>query len=54
MVIDQLTKKKYFIPCIINKNGIIAEAITYLLFNNVYKLHDFPLSITLNWGFQFI
>ena len=35
IVIDQLIKEKYYILCITDKNGITAEAIAYLLLNNV-------------------
>lgn len=35
IMINWLIKKRYYIPCTIDKNTIIAEAITYLLFNNI-------------------
>ncbi len=35
MAIDQLTKEKHYILYIINENGTITEAITYLLLNEI-------------------
>lgn len=35
MIIDQLTKKKHYIPCTTNENDTTAEATAYLLLNNV-------------------
>ncbi len=35
MVIDRLTKERHYIPCTTDENGTTAEAITYLLLNNV-------------------
>ena len=46
MVIDRLTKKRYYISCTTDKNGTTAEATAYLLLNNVWKLHGLPLSLT--------
>ena len=54
MVIDRLTKKRYYISCTTDKNGTTAEATAYLLLNNVWKLHDLPLSLTSDRGPQFI
>ncbi len=54
IVIDRLTKERYYIPCTTDDNGTTAEAIVYLLLNNVWKLHDFLLSLTLDRGLQFI
>ena len=54
MLIDRLTKEKYYIPCTTNKNGTTAKATTYLLLNNVWKLHGLPLSLTSDRGPQFI
>lgn len=49
-----MTKEKHYIPYITDENGITAEAIVYLLLNNVRKLHGLGLSLTLDWGLQFI
>ena len=46
MMIDQLTKERHYILYTIDKNDIIAEATSYLLLNNVWKLHGLPLSLT--------
>ena len=54
MVIDRLTKERHYIPCTIDKNGTTAEATTYLLLNNIWKLHGLPLSLTSDRGPQFI
>ena len=35
ILIDCLTKKRYYIPCITDKNGTITEATAQLLFQNV-------------------
>ncbi len=54
MVVDRLTKKWHYIPYTIDENSTTAEATIYLLLNNVWKLHGFPLSLTSDWGLQFI
>lgn len=46
MVIDQLTKEKYYIPYFTDKNGTTVEATTYLLLNNIWKFHGLSLSLT--------
>lgn len=51
MKIDSLTKEKHNIFCTIDINGIIAEVITYLLLNNVWKLYSLPLSFISDGGF---
>ena len=48
MMIDQLTKERHYIPCTIDENDTTAEATTYLLLNNVWKLYGLPLSLTLD------
>lgn len=48
MVINQLTKKKHYILCITDKNGITTKATAYLLLNNVWKFHSFFLTLTLD------
>lgn len=48
IVIDQLTKEKYYISCTTDKNGTIAEATACLLLNNVWKFYDLLLSLTLD------
>lgn len=35
IIIDKLTKKKHYIPYIIDTNSTTVEAITYLLLNNI-------------------
>ncbi len=45
MIIDQLTKERYYISCTIDKNGTTAEITTYLLLNNIWKLHSLLLSL---------
>ena len=54
MVIDRLTKERHYILCTTDENGTTAEATAYLLLNNVWKLHGLPLSLTSDWGPQFI
>ena len=54
MVVDCLIKKKHYIPCAMDKNNSIIEAIGKLFLQNIWKLHSFPLSLTLNRGPQFI
>ncbi len=54
MVINQLTKERYYIPCTTDKNGTTAEATAYLLLNNIWKLHGLLLSLTSDRGPQFI
>ena len=53
MVIDRLTKERHYILCTTDENGTTAEATTYLLLNNVWKLHGLPLSLTLDRGLKF-
>lgn len=53
-MIDQLTKKKHDILCHIDKNYTTAKLISYLLYNNLSKLHKLPLSLIGNLGPQFI
>ena len=54
MVIDWLTKERYYILCTLDKNGTTTKATAYLLLNNVWKFHFLPLSLTLDRGSQFI
>lgn len=54
IVIDQLTKKNHYILYTANKNNTIAKATSYLLLNNIWKLHGFSLSLILDWSFWFI
>lgn len=43
IMIDQVIKKKHYIPSITDKNNTIAKAIAYLLLKNVWKFHGFFL-----------
>lgn len=54
IVVDQLTKEKYYVLFTINKNNIAIKATVYLLLNNVWQFYSPFLLLTLNWGFQFI
>lgn len=54
IVVDCLTKKRYYIPYSMYKNGTTIEATIQLLFQNVRKLYGLPLSLTLDRGSQFI
>ena len=49
-----MIKERHYIPYTIDKNGTTAEATTYLLLNNIWKLHGLPLSLTSDRGPQFI
>ena len=44
MVIDQLTKERYYILCTTDGNNTTAKTTAYLLFNNIWKLPSLPLS----------
>ncbi len=46
IVVDRLTKERHYIPCTTDENDITTETTTYLLLNNIWKLHGFPLSLT--------
>ena len=48
MIIDHLIKKKHYISYTTDDNGTTAEATTYLLLNNVWKLHGLFLSLILD------
>lgn len=54
MIIDWLIKKKYYILCTTNKNGITTETIAYWLLNNIWKLYGLLLLLISNQDFQFI
>ena len=54
MVIDRLTNERHYILCTTDKNSLTAKATTYLLLNNVEKLHYLPLLLILDQGPQFI
>lgn len=45
IVIDRLTKKRYYIQCTKVQNSITVEATLYLLLNNVWKFHSLLLSL---------
>ncbi len=49
-----MTKERHYILCTIDKNGTTAEAIAYLLLNNIWKLYGLPLSLTSDRSPQFI
>ncbi len=50
MVVDCLTKEKYYISYTIDKNGTTTEATTQLLLQNIWKLYSLSLSLTLDRG----
>ena len=54
MVIDRLTKEKYYIPYTTDENVTTAKATVYLLLNNIWKLYGLSLSLISDRGFQFI
>ena len=54
MVIDCLMKERYYIPCTTDENGTTTKATAQLLLQNVWKLYNLSLSLTLNRGPQFI
>ncbi len=51
MVVDCLTKKRHYIPCTTDENGITIEASAQ---QNVWKFHDLLSLLTLDRGPQFI
>ena len=54
MVVDQLSKKKYYILCTKDNNGTDAKATARLLFCYVWCYHGLPISITFDWDPQFV
>ena len=50
MVVNCLTKKKHYIPYIIDKKGITIETITQFLLQNIWKLYSLSSSFTLDRG----
>ena len=53
IVVDQLSKKKHYIPCTEENNGTNAEASAALFFRYVWCYHGLPISLTSNRGPQF-
>lgn len=53
-MVNCLTKKKHYIPYIIDKNGTTTEVIAQLLLLNIWKLYGFLSSLTANRGVPFI
>ena len=49
-MVDQLTKKRYYILYIIDKNSTIAEITVYLSLKNIKKLYSLFISLTLDWN----
>lgn len=45
MVVNQLIKKRHYIPCTTNENSTTVEDTTYLLLNNIWKLYGLLLSL---------
>ena len=54
ILIDCLTKKRHYILCITDENGITTKATAQLLLQNIWKPHSLPLSLTSDRGLQFI
>ncbi len=50
MVVDCLTKERYYILYNIDENNITTEAITQLFFQDMWKLYSLPSSITSDRG----
>ena len=54
MVVECLTKERHYIRCTTDKNGTTTETTAQLLLQNVWKLHNLPLSLTSDRGPLFI
>ena len=54
MVINWLTKERYYILCTIDRNGCTAKSTTYLFLNNVWKIYSLLLSLISDQNPQFI
>ena len=54
IIINQFSKKRYYIPYTTNNNSITADSMAYLLLNNIEKLYSLPLSFISNQSSQFI
>ncbi len=54
IIVNRLTNERYYIPCSMDENGTTTETTSQLLLQNVWKLHGFLSSLTLDKGLQFI
>ena len=54
MVVDWLSKEKHYILCMEEDNGTNAEAPAAMFLRHVWCYHGLPISLTSNWGSQFV
>lgn len=54
VVIDRLSKERYYIPCTAEENNTSSEATIIMLIKEVFRLHGLPASIISDRGPQFI
>ena len=54
IVIDRLSKERYYIAYTASKEGTSAEAIARLLIKGVFRLYSLPDSIVLDRRLQFV
>jgi hypothetical protein len=54
MIINRLTKMYYYVSCAIKKEEIFVEKTTWLLINQIWKLHELSSIIVSNKDFQFV
>lgn len=54
MVIDRLSKKKYYIPCLDEDKDTSSEATAELFLQYVWSKHSLPISMTSDKGPQFV
>ena len=54
IIINRLSKKRYYIFCDIENEEISVEIIVKMLIQHIWKLHDLSLIIVWNRKFQFI
>jgi len=53
IVINRLSKERYYIPCSTKENGTGTEATARMIIQNVLRYHGLPTSIISDRGSQF-
>ena len=54
MIIDRLTKERYYVPCISGEDSTTSEATVLILLKEVFRLHGLPFSIISDRGPEFV
>ena len=54
VVIDRLTKKRYYVPYITEENNTFTENTVEMLIKKIFRLHELSTSIMFDRGPQFV